>query len=944
MSSAPTEMLDTTDFASVWGSAEEEETKPLVVPKTPPECMSASPAPRSSASSVASECGWCGGPLLLIRAGEPSKSDGTDGKACMWCVRLHGIVGKDSGAFPEKVVAGGRLWNDLQQALQVLVLAGEPNITAERLKSGMESLLTSQTPSTRARSLGTTSTSSFGACSASGMLASTPRAKKTSGSSGAEGVSPLQDLSAKLAAKLASPKALGLKRGKSGPLREDTDNAVDTAGERGESHQDPELCPGRQADGWEEHVALTPEGLGGPLPAGQMFTSIKRIRGTINDYADRCATVNAVIGLNMHTLHALHRRCEKYGGEIIGKAPTVHIELGFKQMLRRSAAIIELLKGIRGWQDAQVDTALINVLGPIRVLGKYLEAVGKEMAADIMLFKVYGEFHVGFRKHASLSKAMDVVDPAILKKTVAALNSVKVTPSAAAQQSLEAIGDEGELRGDSGEGPEGKKKRRVHKPKPVELASFFATRVEGHMQRLVGDALKVMLVELPADLQDLMPDIIEISQDIAAAAAKYREEYVTKGDDDFVKVLLSVRLMFLCCAEHEKDKLATSEVREALRTIYSLAKCSDISYKPGELAKAALTYPAGRLIVSEGKRFSATGIEDDAADKSFLRLSEAFEQEFDIVFDGGVSEWVTDPTTGIVSVRSLLAKLQPMQPMVTMLIGIARRWSKATLEKRMQGLEELISNMVQISGIALKAMVRAVVLAMGSVPLGQSSVAVADGLAAAGDDNAAARIEDSQVDDVRIVPTSRRIPATTVFGTSGSFSDLRGQLVTMANVASGIREDMGSWKKVCHCILQPLTILVRYIFEQVGDDRGEKFKGEADPRPFEKEAEDNTDSIARMCDYVCLSMEVVTGVGMDNIGEHFGAIAESAEKTKFLVEFTKVHCGQDNRGPTTVSCCSPAFEDDTSADVLNSSFLRFTKEVGDMIFKRVSVEFVKASS
>ena len=61
-------------------------------------------------------------------------------------------------------------------------------------------------------------------------------------------------------------------------------------------------------DKWDETLEITGASLEGPVPSGPVWASIKRIRGTINEYTGQVAAVGWYAGFQPPTVAALGRR------------------------------------------------------------------------------------------------------------------------------------------------------------------------------------------------------------------------------------------------------------------------------------------------------------------------------------------------------------------------------------------------------------------------------------------------------------------------------------------------------------------------------------------------------------------------------------------------------------------------------------------------------------
>lgn len=88
---------------------------------------------------------------------------------------------------------------------------------------------------------------------------------------------------------------------------------------------------------WDQNIPIKPESLNAPLPPSQLFSSLRRMRHTINEYANNMANIGWLCSFQLQTLQALARRFKALSEKIVGgKVPSVNIELGYKPYVQPS--------------------------------------------------------------------------------------------------------------------------------------------------------------------------------------------------------------------------------------------------------------------------------------------------------------------------------------------------------------------------------------------------------------------------------------------------------------------------------------------------------------------------------------------------------------------------------------------------------------------------------
>lgn len=278
---------------------------------------------------------------------------------CMWCARLRVIVAT-SWTSSAKPADGEKLWLSLQSALQLLVVEGVMNIDGKTLleRVGTSSTTASAPSSCPAPASPMSSTSAAFAWPP--MSANSfPPTKAPTGSLAPAGSepSPLKSIGVKLLAAAqtvastspikcmaSSDQAFGpppaLAGGPSPPTSAAAGSSADTLSTS---------LPSDEAD-WHTTLKLTAESLKGDLSSGATYTSLRRQRQTINEmYADRLCYTDWFDTYHLQTVQALVRRFRPHAAQILGKAPRVDIEIGYRQLDARILATIDLQRSLNHW-------------------------------------------------------------------------------------------------------------------------------------------------------------------------------------------------------------------------------------------------------------------------------------------------------------------------------------------------------------------------------------------------------------------------------------------------------------------------------------------------------------------------------------------------------------------------------------------------------------------
>lgn len=130
-------------------------------------------------------------------------------------------------------------------------------------------------------------------------------------------------------------------------------------------------------DGGELNLAidlpLSEMSLSEDFPTGGIFRPMRRMRMTINKYAARLACNRFYDDLVLGTVFSAQRRFLAYEPKIKEEG-SVELQIAFRQLADRLAAVLKVHKVLRAWNDSQNPKSLEAADAPLQVLCKYLEA------------------------------------------------------------------------------------------------------------------------------------------------------------------------------------------------------------------------------------------------------------------------------------------------------------------------------------------------------------------------------------------------------------------------------------------------------------------------------------------------------------------------------------------------------------------------------------------
>lgn len=700
---------------------------------------------------------------------------------------------------------------------------------------------------------------------------------------------------------------------------------------------------------WFSDLPLTEESISAPVPHG--YTSMRRMRMTINEYAEKLGTPLWYDKFKLQSAQSLARRFKKLDVQIVGKTPTVDLEVAFRQLCSRIVALCSLRKALKGWLDRQNDNLLAEVLQPLGIVERYLDHENISIAPDLKLVKAYATFHKALREHCSLHKALQTLDIGLLKSCRD--DWLALPPSAVEDPNPDPPQPQpSEVKMEVGdhdapiEGNEkvAKKAQTLKAAKIKHRINFVASPAE-HAQKLLSEASKVLISNLPGDLVKLQVDLPAIVDDFKKASDLYCSSILGSSDrgDRFSETLAAIGLLFQCCAALDKDKPTTQVVKEARSLVYNRAREVGGSFTAA-MSKAVLTYACGQAMMESAKVYTAAGIEDDAAESTMAAIFARVEGEFEVAFSD-FEQWAAfDDQGNMLTIQGLSKKLEPLAPLATSLQGAVQRWSASGLERNIEDIETLTKNMTILHGIGLFAMLRMVYARFRVVswPERCAADAQAQPLADASGQGAATVAEEGGAQEPAEAASSEQDTPQLLaaFPNTQATADSPESLRALATAAEEVQSQVKLLTDGAEQVLATLVSLVDHLRSKLGDNIQKRFDPNESPQTFKVEARQSMVCIGRLCHYLVACSEVASSAMP--AGHMAAEGPEDAQSCK-LINFTRRH--QELRGKKVVvafSCNSSAAEGDNTPKVLGEEFNMFVRGVGEALFSRHSRGFIQA--
>jgi hypothetical protein len=150
-------------------------------------------------------------------------------------------------------------------------------------------------------------------------------------------------------------------------------------------------------DALDESMPVNKYSLAEKLPAGQACAPLTRIRATVNSYVDRVGEPGWLASFKLPTVKALQRRLLQHESAIIGSFHT-DLEIAYGQLVGRIGALIALQKCLVACNESQKLGRISEVVGPMTVLHKYLEATEQHMAPDLSIIHTFALVQLDLKK------------------------------------------------------------------------------------------------------------------------------------------------------------------------------------------------------------------------------------------------------------------------------------------------------------------------------------------------------------------------------------------------------------------------------------------------------------------------------------------------------------------------------------------------------------------
>ena len=380
-------------------------------------------------------------------------------------------------------------------------------------------------------------------------------------------------------------------------------------------------------DALDESLPVNKFSLAEKLPAGQACAPLTRIRATVNSYVDRVVSPAWLASFKLPTVKALQRRLLQHESSIIGNFHT-DLEISYRQLVGRIGALIDLHKSLVACNESQKLGRISEVVGPMTVLNKYLEATEQHMAPDLSIIHMFALVQHDLKKNRPVADALSHVDVAQLARWQ---DELRQMPAENPEEEAEGSNDnEGHAKQEHT--PISKRSRSALKA--TGGFRFLDVRADlvALLSTVVVDAVQTRMHKLPKTIVQDQGPLEEFINELVVVKACWAEMVgKLEAAKHVTDMMGSMVVVFQCVLNEEGRRPSASSVRCARRCIFAAAREQD---HPGkEWAKAMSTYEGAKEAMTIAKEHAAGGLQDEAASNIYDAAVQRWEAGLGDIFD-----------------------------------------------------------------------------------------------------------------------------------------------------------------------------------------------------------------------------------------------------------------------------------------------------------------------
>lgn len=460
---------------------------------------------------------------------------------------------------------------------------------------------------------------------------------------------------------------------------------------------------------WHSSLALLPMSLQAPFPKGKIFAPVSRIRETVNNYASRISEVRRLGSFRFLIVQGVRGRLVCHAPKIEGKFH-INAQVGYKQVIDRATALMDLHDALRAWTQTQDDARLSEALPPLSVSRRFLEASQLPLAPDLEWVSTAAKFHATLKETRCILKAIQAVKREDLRKL---LNDTRMAlsalPSAAEGEEADLDEDEDVVEESVVPGrPHAKSKATAKAGSAKKRQRMLCSQIDStidlsastHMSHLASSGLAALMYDLPVDIDEQPEKLNGILSQFTLLQDFWNELVLQTAEasesqelNEFGSTLMSVCTILRCATAVERERPLACDVRACHRDVHEAAKSVGPS---AALAQIMMVYPGAMRAMQLAQEHSTAGMEDAIVTTGFNTSLDNFEAEMcDAMED--LESWVMVRSgDGVQGLKTMEEALMQVKLMMQHLTGALDRWSTSAVQDKAETIDSLLGNIEQL--------------------------------------------------------------------------------------------------------------------------------------------------------------------------------------------------------------------------------------------------------
>lgn len=720
-----------------------------------------------------------------------------------------------------------------------------------------------------------------------------------------------------------------------GVKTEDRDTNAAVVGPQGEADDEESW---EVEDGVEDidRLPISPLSISDKLLAGQLFSSISRIRDTINSYIKRLGEPGWFSTFKLGTITALKKRLTQHEAKVISNYHA-EVQVAYQQLVQRISALINLFKTLVLWNESKVADRLVDILAHISPLLKFLKFTSTKLADDLIIVVSIARFHKRFRETKSLSQAFEEVDVEKLHQSYANLTDPQLrtssSHSAAIKQEVDVDEDSAKEEQVGGGDRARKKKRRLAS---TELAYDLCAAPGIHLAHMLKEVFKAKLFDMNKDLANDQKALHSVLEDFQSTSSWWSSKASTFPEAKESKDLLDSFIIVLQCSlVAEQDRPDTHKVRSARKVLLSACRSSAVA---AAWSTCLSTYDAGKNIMQCARDHAAMSLVDDKTTAAYNAAVE--------VFDGVVGDacdnldgWLAFGNAGSsFDLTSFEATILKAITAMSCDMGLCLdQWSSAALRKRFGILVEAFDLQLELVLVGLHLQLQTIDESIGAM-INNLRNPQGDEAEGSGGHEGSDRPEGGRAETTTDVEVGEEVlsPVVATNKRTASSEDL----VLLGQQALVSRQAIELFGARTTAVLESICKCFDRLVERLGQSVAEELGTRLDPHRILQLANQNTNIIVDACMYI---EEVAYLMHEGSVAEE-GAMEQSVESeyVKVLGRFCGRHralLGSEGLSLEDESMCNS----DSAGMKFSASVICFKADIGEECHKHHALSTISKS-